>query len=75
SADDSVSFADKPSLVFGEGNYSYIIKSELSLTQENEPAKVYHYACKIQYDLGDDLSGVGNHENWSVQGIDGLPDL
>lgn len=71
----SASFADSPTFVFGEGNYSYIIKSEVNLTINNTPSQLYHYACKIQYELGDELSGVGNIENWSIQGIDGLPEL
>ena len=73
--ENTASFASKPSLVFGEGNYSYIIKSEVSLTLNNTPPTVFHYACKIQYDKGDDLSGVDNIDNWSIEGIDGLPDL
>ncbi|MDD2759501.1 MAG: hypothetical protein PHH11_04320 [Methylomonas sp.] len=73
--DNSATFANQPLNAWSIGNYEYIINAEVDITTKDAPSTVYHYVCRIQYENGDDLSGANNIDNWSIEGVTGLPDL
>lgn len=71
----SASFANQPTNAWGIGNYEYILNAPVEIATKDNPSTVYHYVCRIQYDNGDDLSGVNDINNWSIGGITGIPGL
>jgi hypothetical protein len=73
--DTTISFASQPTNAWSLGNYEYIINASADISTEGEPSATYQYVCRIQYDNGDDLSGASNIENWSVDGVTGIPNL
>lgn len=73
-AESKVTFANKPTNVWSLGNYEYIVNADVEIATKDAPATVYHYVCRIQYTKGDDLSGTAEYDNWSVDGISGLPE-
>lgn len=74
-AETSASFASQPTNAWSIGNYEYIINAAVDITTKDTPNTTYQYVCRIQYENGDDLSGASNIENWSVEGLTGIPDL
>lgn len=74
-SDYSASFASQPTNAWGIGNYEYILNAPIDIATKDAPSTTYNYVCRIQYDKGDDLSGVNDSENWSVGGITGIPGL
>lgn len=74
-SEQSASFSNQPINAWSIGNYEYIINAEVDISSKDAPSTVYQYVCRIQYENGDDLSGAGNAENWSIEGITGIPDL
>ena len=71
----SASFASQPLNAWSIGNYEYIINAEVDIASKEAPSTIYHYVCRIQYENGDDLSGANNIDNWSIEGITGIPGL
>ncbi|MDD2738047.1 MAG: hypothetical protein PHR94_03885 [Methylomonas lenta] len=71
----SASFASQPTNAWGIGNYEYIFNAPVEITTKDTPTTVYTYVCRIQYDNGDDLSGVNDLNNWTIGGITGIPDF
>ena len=71
----SASFASQPTNAWSIGNYEYIINASVEIATKDAPSNTYQYVCRIQYENGDDLSGASNIENWSVDGLSGIPDL
>ena len=71
----TITFSEKPINAFGMGNYRYIINADLEIMPEDAAAFIKRYACRIQYENGDDTTGLSNIENWSIEGISGLDDL
>jgi len=74
-SENSASFAGQPTNAWSIGNYEYIINAEVDIASKDSPSTIYQYVCRIQYEDGDDLAGVNNLENWSIEGITGIPDL
>jgi hypothetical protein len=70
----SVSFAGQPTNAWSLGNYEYIVNADVEIAPKDSPSTLRHYACRIQYENGDDLSGAGNADNWNVEGVSGLTD-
>lgn len=68
--DTQLSFPNAPLKAWSFGNYQYIVHSEFTA---NGTAK--KYACRITYDNGDDLAGVDDFNNWTIDGISGLEGL
>ncbi len=71
----SASFASQPTNAWSIGNYEYIINAEVNISSKDSPNAAYQYVCRIQYDNGDDVSGASNIDNWSIEGVTGIPDL
>ncbi len=74
-SENSASFANQPTNAWSIGNYEYIINAEVEIASKDSPSTIYQYVCRIQYDNGDDISGANNIDNWSIEGITGIPDL
>lgn len=72
--DASLSFAGQPTNVWSLGNYEYIVNADVEIGNKEGPATMRHYACRIQYEKGDDTSGATEFDNWSVNGVSGLAD-
>jgi hypothetical protein len=72
--DSSVSFGNQPINAWSIGNYEYIINADLEITNKDATSSSHHYVCRIQYENGDDTSGANDIENWSIEGITGLPE-
>lgn len=68
------SFASQPTNAWSLGNYEYIINADVEIAGKDAPSATHHYVCRIQYANGDDTSGASDINNWSVEGITGLPD-
>lgn len=75
-SDISATFPSVPANAWSLGNYEYIINADMELVGKDNPSQTsHHYVCRVQYDNGDDTSGAANFENWSIKGIEGLPNL
>ena len=74
-SENSASFASQPTNAWSIGNYEYIINAEVDIASKDSPSTIYQYVCRIQYENGDDISGANNIDNWSIEGITGIPDL
>lgn len=70
-----VLFAEQPINAWGIGNYQYVINSEIEIIPSNAPSFIKRYACRIKYTDKEDLTGLSNLDNWSIDGISGLDDL
>jgi hypothetical protein len=68
-------FSDKPTSSFGLGNFEYIISAMLDVQPEGEASYTKKYSCRIKYDDQDDIAGINDLDNWSVNGVGGLNDL
>lgn len=68
----TITFPEKPINAWSLGNYQYVINAEI--TTSTEPSKVnpVKYACRITYSNGDDLEGVSDANNWTIDGLSGL---
>jgi len=64
-------FSEKPINSWGLGNYQYVINLESNFLT-NEGSGMKKLVCRISYKKGDDESGIGDIENWSIDGIAGL---
>ncbi len=71
----TASFSNQPTNAWSIGNYEYILNAEIDIATKETPSTIHHYVCRIQYKKGDDLSGSNDFENWSVEGLTGIPDL
>ncbi|WP_347987562.1 hypothetical protein [Methylomonas sp. AM2-LC] len=70
----AVAFANQPTNVWSLGNYEYIVNADAEITPKDAAGSMRHYVCRIQYQNGDDLSGVASIDNWNIEGINGLTD-
>ena len=70
-ADASVTFSQKPLHVWSLGNYQYVVNGELNVTSAASTT-TKKYACRITYENSDDMEGVNDTENWSIEGLDGI---
>lgn len=75
-SDATASFSTQPAHAWSLGNYEYIINADLNLATKEIPVSTqYHYVCRIQFENGDDTSGANDFDNWSIGGIEGVPNL
>lgn len=71
----NISFGDAPVNSWGLGNYEYLINADVSISENSNPPKTQRYACRIQYDKGNDTSDLSNKDNWSILGVSGIDEL
>ena len=62
-------FSDKPINAWDIGNHTYVINSELEMTDRDGRPHFKTYVCRISYEANTDPA---NYDNWSVYGISGL---
>lgn len=72
--DSTPSFGNQPINAWSIGNYEYIINADVEISTKDNTTSSHHYVCRIQYENGDDTSGANDFENWSIEGITGLPE-
>lgn len=68
-ADANLVFSDKPINAWDIGNHTYVVNSELEMTDSDGKSLFKTYVCRISYEENTDPT---NYENWSVYGISGL---
>lgn len=73
--DFSVIFIDKPINAWSIGNYEYVINAELELGTPESANLLKRYVCRIKYTEGDDLSGINDPDNWSIDGVSGIDEI
>jgi hypothetical protein len=71
----NISFGEAPANSWGLGNYEYLINADVSISENSNPPKTQRYACRIQYDKGNDTSDLSNKDNWSILGVSGIDEL
>lgn len=71
----SVFFSAQPLNAWGIGNHQYVINAEVEIAGPETASITRRYACRIKYEKGDDLSGILNTDNWSVDGLSGIDEL
>lgn len=71
----AVAFSPTPVNSWGLGNYEYLINADITITDGANPPKTRRYACRIQYDKGNDSSELSTKESWSILGISGIDEL
>jgi hypothetical protein len=62
-------FSDKAINAWDIGNHTYIINSELEMTQSDGTSLFKTYICRISYAENTDPT---DYKNWSVYGVSGL---
>lgn len=68
-------FSQQPINAFSLGNYEYIINADVEISPADAASFSKRYACRIKYLNKDDLDGVSDLENWSINGLSGLDDI
>lgn len=71
----SIVFPKEPINSWAIGNYEYVINADIGITPTNSTQLTKRYVCNIKYKNKDNLAGVADAENWSVNGLSGLSDL
>jgi hypothetical protein len=71
----SISFPEKPLNVWTLGSYHYVVNAEISITNDTANTTTRKYACRIDYEKGDNEEGAVDFENWSIEGVDGLDNI
>ena len=74
-SDTSINFPEKPLNVWTLGNYHYVVNAEINLTNNNANTTTKKYACRIDYENGDNEEGAVDFDNWSIEGVDGLENI
>lgn len=73
--DVTISFPEKPLNVWTLGNYHYVVNAEINITSNSSNTSIKKYACRIDYNNGDNEEGSLDFDNWSIEGIDGLDNI
>ncbi|NOQ63623.1 MAG: hypothetical protein GQ582_03840 [Methyloprofundus sp.] len=68
----NIIFPTEPLHAWKLGNFKYIINAEIEMTSSDGVSSFKKYACHMQYDNKDDLEGVMESDNWSLNGLSGL---
>jgi hypothetical protein len=71
----SISFPEKPLNVWTLGNYHYVVNAEISVANNAANTITKKYACRIDYENGDNEEGAVDFDNWSIEGVDGLDNI
>ena len=71
----TLSFSNAPVNAWGLGNYEYLINADISISDNNTPAKTERYVCRIQLDKSGENTDTSNKENWSIIGVTGIEQL
>jgi hypothetical protein len=74
-SDTALSFAEKPLNVWTLGNYHYVVSAEINITNKSSNTSTRKYACRIDYNNGDNEEGALDFDNWSIEGVDGLDNI
>jgi hypothetical protein len=72
--DAQVSFTAHPVNAWSLGDYQYVINADIQIATANATGATHRYACRIKYLKDNDPSGASNPENWSIEGLSGIPD-
>jgi hypothetical protein len=67
-----IAFPDKPLNAWTLGNHQYLISAEVNISGNTPNVGVKKYACRINYNNGDNEEGAIDIDNWSVVGVSGL---
>jgi hypothetical protein len=70
--DVTLSFPVKPLNAWSLGNYQYVINGEVEITSPTASTITKKYACRINYNNGDNTEGSLDFANWSIEGLSGL---
>jgi len=73
--DIAIIFPEKPLNVWTLGNYHYVVNAEINITNSSSNTSTRKYACRIDYNKGDNEEGSLDFDNWSIQGVDGLDNI
>lgn len=71
----SVVFSKEPINSWDIGNYEYVINADIQITLASSVPVTKRYACNIKYKNKDNIAGVSDANNWTVDGLSGLGDL
>lgn len=74
-SDVTITFPEKPLNAWTQGNYHYLIRAEVTITDDKANTSTKKYLCQITYDNGDNEEGALDIENWSIVGLSGLNGL
>jgi hypothetical protein len=74
-ADATINFPEKPLNVWTLGNYHYVVNAEINITSDSVGTNTQKYACRIDYNDGDNEEGSLDVDNWTIEGVDGLDNL
>ena len=68
----SITFPEKPINAWSLGNYQYLINAEVSINSTTSNTEKKKYACRINYDKGENEEGADDFDNWSIVGLSGI---
>ena len=71
----SVVFSKEPINSWDIGNYEYVINADIQITEASSVAVTKRYACNIKYKNKDNVAGVSDANNWTIDGLSGIGDL
>ena len=71
----NIIFPSEPLKTWTLGNYKYIVNAEIEISSEDGSSLFKKYACHIQYDEGSDQEGVMDSDNWTINGLSGIPGI
>ncbi len=70
-----ITFPDKPLNAWTLGNYHYLVNAEIFISGNTSNTGAKKYACRINYDNGDNAEGALDSDNWSIVGLSGIDDI
>ena len=68
----NIIFPSEPLQSWTLGGYKYIVTADIEVISNDSTSFFKKYACHIQYDKGEDLEGVMDSDNWSINGLSGI---
>jgi hypothetical protein len=71
----SVVFSKEPINSWDIGNYEYVINADIQIAEASSLAVTKRYACNIKYKNKDNVAGVSDANNWTIDGLSGIGDL
>jgi hypothetical protein len=71
----SVVFSKEPINSWDIGNYEYVINADIQIAEASSVAVTKRYACNIKYKNKDNVAGVSDANNWTIDGLSGIDDL
>jgi hypothetical protein len=71
----SVVFSKEPINSWDIGNYEYVINADIQIAEASSVVVTKRYACNIKYKNKDNVAGVSDANNWTIDGLSGIGDL